>query len=204
MKKIFLFVVFSFSFCCFGQLYDKGLEVADLVFERAECPQFVELVFGNNSEIIKLYEKDINKVSKSDVKACYEISVNIDDFINVYYESGSNDIHETVMNYFLDQFYVQLFGSLINGSKNSYILALSSVLQGSSIFDSESLTDNKMYLYIFKNSYPILVSFRKGDDNAVLASAMFIFEDDLINGNEKNVKKTFSLSYMETSIKKIK
>lgn len=61
-----------------------------------------------------------------------------------------------------------------------------------------------MYLYIFKNSYPILVSFRKGDDNAVLASAMFIFEDDLINGNEKNVKKTFSLSYMETSIKKIK
>ena len=61
MKKIFLFVVFSFAFCCFGQLYDKGLEVADLVFERAECPQFVELVFGNNSEIIKLYEKDINK-----------------------------------------------------------------------------------------------------------------------------------------------
>lgn len=49
MKKIFLFVVFSFAFCCFGQLYDKGLEVADLVFERAECPQFVELVFGNNS-----------------------------------------------------------------------------------------------------------------------------------------------------------
>ena len=29
-------------------------------------------------------------------------------------------------------------------------------------------------------------------------------KDELINGNEKNVKKTFSLSYMETSIKKIK
>lgn len=72
MKKIFLFVVFSFAFCCFGQLYDKGLEVADLVFERAECPQFVELVFGYNSEIIKLYEKDINKVSKFNVSLYFQ------------------------------------------------------------------------------------------------------------------------------------
>ena len=53
-----------------------------------------------------------------------------------------------------------------------------SILQTQAAFDSEEIKEDCIYVYVFRDSYPVAVSFLRGEGKAVRASAGYVLDKD--------------------------
>ncbi len=70
------------------------------------------------------------------------------------------------------------FASIWNGRLGSSRLVASSVLTTSSVFDVNFSFDKYIYIFKYKDSFPICVVYQHGEDKAVSATASIVFDDD--------------------------
>ncbi|MBQ5400061.1 MAG: hypothetical protein IIU15_02365, partial [Treponema sp.] len=61
---------------------------------------------------------------------------------------------------------------------NSLEMAAPSVLSASSNFDSDEIDSDCIYIFTFSDSYPVAVSFQRGEGRSVYASASFVLDRD--------------------------
>jgi hypothetical protein len=73
------------------------------------------------------------------------------------------------------------FASLWNSRNGVNDMALSSVLVSGLVFDSDELKEDCIYIFTFKDAYPVTVSFKRGEGKACSASAIFIMDKDFPN-----------------------
>lgn len=204
-RKFFIVFILIFSLnSLFGQVYDKGLELSNKLFARSESTEFIEMFTPKSSDLFSYYKSIKGKISKSDFVNCYEIIWDFEDLFMIFLNENVSDSSEVVTDYFNQSQLFTLYISMINNENGENVAALSAILNCNSLFDDDKLNETKNYIYIFKKSYPVVVSFKKGDDNAVLANAFFLFDDRLINGSDKDIKKVLDYPFDNIIIKKIK
>lgn len=197
-------IVFSFLFILtisvysYGQVYEKGIEITDSLFKISGSSELLEAYVGSSSSVMDYYNDNKDNFSKSKLVECYEFSFSFEDILEMMMvEYGGND---SLKEYFspmrLSSIVFALFGM------DSTETVLNAIFQNTVVFDCADLKDTLSLIYIFENSYPILVTFIKGEDNAVLATANFIYKKNLINCSKKELKSTVSIPYVKTDIKK--
>jgi hypothetical protein len=76
----------------------------------------------------------------------------------------------------------KMYGSLanqVNAQSGSEGLVVSSVLNATKTFVCDRLESNCMYIYLYKKGTPISVTFIKGEDGSVSATATFLMGESL-------------------------
>lgn len=158
------------------------------------------MFFSEGWNIISSEKKEF---TLSKIVGCYEIKFNNELLFKTELFSETSELPEIAkkkMNSITN-----FFPSIYNVRKGSQYIALGSILYSSSLFDASKVKENKVYLYIFESSYPVFVSFRKGEGKAILANSSFIFAKELINADEDGIKKTLSqFEHLVVEIKSVK
>lgn len=163
-------------------LYERGLALASEVYECAASKELLDIMMsGYGREAI---QNEGEAVKKSEPTTCYELHPDYESFMSLVTEE--EDWYESLPPAARKRVEQNLFSSFFNYNMNvrgATYVALGSVLTATALFDSSELQASTTYLYVFKSSYPVLVTFTKGEGNAILASASLVFAEDLINAS---------------------
>lgn len=161
-------------------LVERGLSLASLMSEKAGCEEYVKIFIGSKSELMEEYIKDIASADVSRPSAVYKISGDFSAFASVFQPMlGSSDgISPRIKKELADNVFSSLPKIWTSSKSNATGIAVVSILSSSSVFVSKELNENCVYVYTFPNAYPVSVSFVRGDDNAVFASASFVLDRD--------------------------
>ena len=162
-------------------LYERGLALASEVYECAASKELLGIMSGYGWETL---QSEGEAVKKSEPTVCYELRPDYESFMSSVTEE--EDWYKSLPSGVRKRAEQGLFSSVFNYNmsvRGVPHLALSSALTATALFDSSELQASTTYLYVFKSSYPVLVTFTKGEGNAVLASASLVFAEDLINAS---------------------
>lgn len=170
-------------------IYSRGLEIVEILENEAKDENYSKVLSGSD-EIAKIGE-EIAKGDYSEPTAVYEISFDDDkllEFVNAYEEAGdfSDNIKETMKKRVRSS-----LPTLVNRSGGVEYVAASGVYTANSLFVSKELENDRILLYIFKDTYPVSVNFSKGEDNAVSANGMFLFDKDINGMSKEEIEKSF-------------
>lgn len=159
-------------------LYDKGLScVATLSEELNE--EYIGY-FSSYSELSEIV-KELAKQDYSKPESVYElkypdgglkqflISISIGNI-------STDDIPDMILERAAGFSYL---ANMINARMGTEYLAISSILSAEELFVNEAVAENAAYLYFYKDAYPVMVSFRVGEDGAIHAAGTYLFSDAL-------------------------
>jgi len=183
-------------------IYNHGLELVEELGKISQSEKFISCFFNSGKDF--WYErKDLLKPST--IVKCYELNLNDNDFIKMLSMIEPSELDSDVVELLEKKISGAFFLTMLNARMSSMLVALSSVLTTSKLFDSSELKKSTNYIYVFENSYSIFVSFTKGEDKAVLATANYILLDDFINADFEKIKTEISnFDVIGTELKEIK
>lgn len=209
MKKIVLLAFVAF--CFFGSvfsvfakeksIYNHGLDLVQELEKMSQSENYISCFFSSGKDFWS-EKKDQFKLSK--IVKCYQLDLNSENLIKMLSMMDSAEIDSVVMEMLTKKVSGSFYSSMLNSRIGTIPMALSSILTTSKIFDSSELKKSTNYVYVFDNSYSIFVSFVKGEDKAVLATANYILIDELINADIENLKKELNIAVFGAEIKEIK
>ena len=175
-------------------LVEQGLSLIELMKEKANNEAYIGMLIGSSANSF-FFEK-IKELGSGDISnlACvYCLSGDYSDFV-LSYLSG---IEELGMPNFgtdgslKDSFSPELWNDLkrkvffalpsiwnLYAGANSLEMAAPSVLSASSNFDSDEIDSDCIYIFTFSDSYPVAVSFQRGEGRSVYATASFVLDKD--------------------------
>lgn len=161
-------------------LVERGLSLASLMSEKAGCEEYVKIFIGSKSELMEEYIKEIASADVSKPTAVYKISGDFSAFAGVFRPlfGWSDEISPRIKKELADSVFSSLPKIWTSSKANAAGIAAVSLLASSAVFVSRELDENCVYVYTFPNAYPVSVSFVRGDDNAVFASAAFVLDRD--------------------------
>ena len=173
-------------------LVEQGLSLISLMKEKANNEAYIGMLIGSSANSV-FYDK-IKELGSGDISnlACvYCLSGDYSDFV-LKYLSG---IEELGMPYFgtdpsiKDSFSPELWNDLkrkvffalpsiwnLYAGANSLEMAAPGVLSASSNFDSDEIDSDCIYIFTFSDSYPVAVSFQRGEGRSVYATASYILD----------------------------
>ena len=163
-------------------LYERGLGLASEIYECAASKELLDIMMSDYGW--ETLQSEGEAVKKSEPTACYELHPDYESFILSVTEE--EDWYKSLPSGVRKRTEQNLFSSFFNYNMNvrgATYLALSSALTATALFDSSELQADTTYLYVFKTSYPVLVTFIKGEGNAILANASLVFAENLINAS---------------------
>lgn len=163
-------------------LYERGLGLASEIYECAASKELLDIMMSDYGW--ETIQSEDEAVKKSEPTACYELHPDYESFILSVTEE--EDWYKSLPSGVRKRIEQGLFSSVFNYNMNVRgvpHLALSSALTATALFDSTELQADTTYLYVFKTSYPVLVTFIKGEGNAILANASLVFAENLINAS---------------------
>ncbi|MBD5443383.1 MAG: hypothetical protein HDR34_08315 [Treponema sp.] len=163
-------------------LYERGLGLASEIYECAASKELLDIMMSDYGW--ETIQSEGEAVKKSEPTACYELHPDYESFILSVTEE--EDWYKSLPSGVRKRIEQGLFSSVFNYNMNVRgvtHLALSSALTATALFDSTELQADTTYLYVFKTSYPVLVTFIKGEGNAILANASLVFAENLINAS---------------------
>ena len=163
-------------------LYERGLALASEVYECAASKELLDFMMSDYGW--ETLQSEGEAVKKSEPTACYELHPDYESFILSVTEE--EDWYKSLPSGVRKRAEQGLFSSVFNYNmsvRGVTYLALSSALTATALFDSSELQADTTYLYVFKTSYPVLVTFIKGEGNAILANASLVFAENLINAS---------------------
>jgi len=165
-------------------LIGQGLSLISLMNEKAGNENYVSLLYGGSDELSSLIKEIKIPDNMEDFKA-YKISGEFSAFLNAML-SGMGGSFDTgsfspQIKKDMNQRLLTGFASMWNGkTAGTTALAAASILQSEKVFVSKELKEDCIYIFTFKDSYPVAVSFIQGEDNAVKAEACYIFYKDFV------------------------
>lgn len=206
MKKNILLIACFFVSCFFSfakekSIYNHGLELVQELEKMSQSENYISCFFSSGKDFWS-EKKDQFKLSK--IVKCYQLDLNSENLIKMLSMMDSAEIDSVVMEMLEKKASGSFLPSMLNSRIGVIPLSLASVLTTSKIFDSSELKKNTNYIYVFENSYPIFVSFEKGEDKAVLAIANYILIDELINTDIETLKEKINFEPLGAEIKEIK
>lgn len=202
MKKLTLILsalLLIFPVCTFAKpaekektLVEQGLSLIELMKEKANNEAYIGMLIGSSANSVFFEKiKELGSGDISNLTCVYCLSGDYSDFV-LKYLSG---IEELGMPYFgtdgslKDSFSPELWNDLkrkvffalpsiwnLYAGANSLEMAAPGVLSASSNFDSDEIDSDCIYIFTFSDSYPVAVSFQRGEGRSVYATASYVLD----------------------------
>lgn len=157
-------------------LYEHGMDVVSDMYAMASDSDYAEAMLGSmNDEISQLAEL-IGDGGYSAPEAVYEIGP-AEEVLEELLDSADMKLTEEQERIIAARLYGSV-ASQINSAYGVSAIAASSAFSGSKLFVADEAVNGTMYLYVFEDSYPVLVVFTQGEDGATAASGTFLLGED--------------------------
>lgn len=192
-KKNFLCIVISVLLIislssCGGSsksLLEYGTEVISLMremVENGEYAKFYNIPAAYDETVKALRNGDYSKAS-----VVYELSVSASKLIGI--DIDESELSDELYSYICSSSYIS-FSSLINQKSGSDALAVSAIFSAQKTFACKDIEENKVYLYVFENGYPIVITFVPGEDGSVRAIGNFVINADFAVDDAEKIESS--------------
>ena len=188
---IMIMLVFAMTACGKkngADLYEKGLELTEVLVEAVESDEYWENM-GIGSDEFFSYVEDMREGKYTEPKKVYVLTVSDKGMENLLEELDMEDASEKLQKTII----YKMFGSIatrFNAQMGSTPLAVSSVYNVSTSFVCNDAQESCAYIYEYKKGLPVVVTFAVGEDNAVTATAGFLMSIDLLEDLEETLDDT--------------
>lgn len=185
-------------------LYTQGLEMVYLIEEMAKSDTYIAMFSGNPQIAEKL--KDVQDGNYTKTKAVYSIDFKSNSFESIMgilseianFDNLSDDLKNVIKSKLKSSFATQ-----INALSGAEVVAASAICTATKTFVCEELKDDIIYLYTYENALPVMVTFIKGEDEAVLANATFLFLNEALFNKQEDIEKFFKEFSTKIVIKEV-
>ncbi len=167
-------------------LYEHGLELISVMYEMAESEDYLAIVLPINESMEYLKSAVSEDPSKPD--AVYEINGIGNSIFEDEQLEEIQKMPQALQEYFESRSTMN-FASIMNSYAGSTAVAAVSVTTATKTFVNKSISANTVYLYMYDDGCPVLVSFVCGEDNTVYAQGQYIFAEDMADDVEGFFKK---------------
>lgn len=166
-------------------IYEHGLEVIHLMSEMAQSTAFSSTYTGNES-ILNIIHK-IGDGNYEEIKKVYMISFDKENLENMTELAGMSD---ELKGYTMQRMITAIV-SYINAYSGAEKLSAASVCAASKTFVSNELDHDSVFIYTYKDAYPVAVTFIAGEDNSVLANGMFLVNESFSCDSPEDIQNFF-------------
>lgn len=173
------------------KLYEHGLDVVALMNEMINNDDYLYL-FTQSKDIYNIIS-NMRAGDYSSPKAIYRLKIDDNELLSLYAGTEQETIKgfsEELMQE-LDKKTAGALVSIINGMTGVNNLAASSVCTASKLFVYNDISAHELYLYMYDNALPVVVSFIKGNNGAVEAVGNFLMLEDFKTANEEFIVNYF-------------
>lgn len=183
--------------------YSYGLDMIKEMYDILLDDNYREVMV--NDDLDGIPEK-IAQGDYSSPKNVYKISFDLENMKKMYYENFEK-LFDVSKKYLEDKISSSTV-SIINAHQGVSSITASSIYKTSRVFvssDSDELDKNTSYLYVYDNTFPVMVNFTKGDGGAVLAESTFILDESFDCDTIESVQEYFKDNiYCDVEIEEIK
>lgn len=179
-------------------LYDQGLELVSLMGEMVQSDAYFEM-FSAASQVKDAVAgaADAAKAGRYQTpKAVYKISAEKDGLMGMLANAAGADLNLDSMSEELKAYVwsrsLTSLASILNTSAGMEAIAASSIYMCSKTFVCSEAADSTIYLYTYEDACPVAVTFLVGEDHAVYASAAYILNKDITDGDSLTALLGFS------------
>ncbi|MBO4386581.1 MAG: hypothetical protein J5817_06130 [Treponema sp.] len=186
-------------------LLEQGLSLSALMKEKAGCGAYIDMFLGPYADpSLREKIKEIGAGDVSDPTAVYRINDGLGTEIfdlmsgNSMAEFNLEEVSPALKDEVEKRIFYSIPSFWTGFTVNAEGLAVVSLLSSEKTFDSNELSKNCIYVFTFKDAYPVAVSFIRGEGISVCARATFILDKDfpasyfdmvLENGHKIDVEK---------------
>lgn len=173
-------------------LYEWGLQVVDEMNEILHSDAYTAMM-GSSDEIEKVAD-ELRKGVYEEPQAVYRISFSDKSLETVLQLTESDEsfdeLSDVMQKEMTDSFYNGIPNLINSRLYGTACLAASSLYYTSITFVSAEAETDMIYLYIYENAEPVMVSYITGEDGTVTATGHYIMSiyDDATFENEEDVK----------------
>ena len=209
-NKIVLSIVVGFLLVSFmascnknsRSLTECGESVIDLMSEMIGNEEYVSIYNLPSTYDATIYELRDGDYAKS--VAVYELMISEEELLtSIDCDINKESCSENLYQYLVDSAYVS-FSSFLNKESGSEAMTISSVFMVQKVFVSESDDMNRIYLYVFENGCPVVISFISEGNGTVRAVGHFIINDNFVTDNEQSIEKYCnSWGIMDVTVREI-
>ena len=185
-------------------LAEHGMDLIALIQDMVSDNVYTTIYMGSSQavmdEIAKLGECDY-----SAPQAVYKVTVpNLAAFLDatIAANGGANTLSEPLKEYMRSRMILTV-ASMVNNMYGSAAIAAATICTVAGTFVSDELTENMLYVYVFENAHPILITFFQGEDSTVSATAMPLFAELPGSATADDVKALFSNKGFEIVVEKV-
>lgn len=174
------------------ELYEHGLDVVAVMNEMINSDSFLQL-YTMGTDIHNVVA-DIRTGDYSSPAAIYELKVSKEELVALYTSEMDPDFMKGFSEELTAEVDKKMNGavvSIINGMAGMEELAASSICTAEKLFVYEELKDNTLYLYMYENALPVVVSFVVGDHGAAEAVGSFLMLEDFKNADHEFIENYF-------------
>jgi len=172
---LLLTLIFALTGC--GEkkrLVDHGMEVVELIEEAINSKEYVR-IYSASEQITRVIE-EVAEGDFSELEAVYSIRIDEDDLLEMA-DVDLDDMPESLQKVMKSKMAGSV-ANMINARSGAEKLATSSIISMGKTFAFKEEVENQIYLYIFEDAKPIMVSFVAGEDKTVSAGGTVIFADN--------------------------
>ncbi|MDE6025785.1 MAG: hypothetical protein K2G45_10075 [Lachnospiraceae bacterium] len=221
MKKIYILTacmmlfLFVFTACggsdkkeapSSGKMYDTGLELATSISELSKNEMYVEASLPMREDFMLEMVSSIADMDYSQPEHVYRVK-NMDEVISsamAFVMEVDMDAFSDVIQKYLEARFVNAISTYITGQRTSATaIALSSIFVMETSFTDASVKDYEVYIYTYKDAYPVMVCFVPGKDGAVAATAGYILVDDYIGADGDALSEDISFAMLNIKLEEV-
>ena len=165
-------------------LIEQGLSLASLMREKAGSKTYLALLGGKD----KAVNGKIREIAAGDVSAferVYRVGGDFSEFVSMYagdLGAGDSASFSPRLKKDFEKRFLAGFPEVWNGRLGTAEVTAASILASETAFESAELEADCLYIFTFKNAYPVTVSFLRGQGNAVSAKSAFVLNKQFTAG----------------------
>lgn len=174
--------------------------IQDMVTDNVYVSVYMGSAPAVSEEIAKLAEGNY-----STPQAIYKITVsNLTAYLDAAIAaSGGGAFLSDPLKEYMQGRMILTVSSMVNNVYGSAAIAAASICTAAKTFVSYELTENMIFVYVFENAHPVLVTFFQGDDSTVSATAIPLFAELPGSASADDVKALFANKGFEIVVEEV-
>lgn len=195
--SIVLLLALVFTFCACGEkketksLLEHGLDVIDLMLEGIRSEEYIE-IFISDEEIIEVLT-ETGKGDYSEPDKVFEIKISEEAMSDLMDMTDFDDLSEELQKVLMNKMLSSVATQLNARSSTAHLAANSVASMGKTfVFDDEEF-ENCIYLYVYEDAKPVVVTFIAGEDGVVSAVGSPILLDGMEWDSKSDIKDNLGL-----------
>lgn len=170
-------------------LLDHGLDLVAMLKEMADSETYFEL-HSTSSELQEILSS-VRNADYTKPDAVYRIEISENAFFGAPDAGSLTGLSDTLKEFLSSKLQSSII-SQINAQGGATVLAVASVCTAGKAFVNDAFSGNMIYLYVYEDTAPVIVSFVAGEGGAVSATGSFILYDGFAAGSREDVERSFS------------